>query len=62
MPASSIPGTSSTDLGGRAGRPPDIPEPRARQEIDKLGLIENYGTGLLRIREAYENDPRKPEF
>ncbi len=30
--------------------------------FDKLGLIENYGTGLLRIREAYENDPRKPEF
>lgn len=28
----------------------------------KLGFIENYGTGLQRIREAYENEELKPEF
>ena len=28
----------------------------------KLGFIENYGTGLQRIREAYENEEIKPEF
>ena len=28
----------------------------------KLGFIENYGTGLERIREAYENVELKPEF
>lgn len=28
----------------------------------KLGFIENYGTGLQRIREAYENEEMKPEF
>ena len=28
----------------------------------KLGFIENYGTGLLRIKEAYENEELKPEF
>ena len=28
----------------------------------KLGFIENYGTGLQRIREAYENEELKPDF
>lgn len=28
----------------------------------KLGFIENYGTGLVRIRVAYENEVLKPEF
>lgn len=28
----------------------------------KLGFIENYGTGLRRSREAYENEELKPEF
>lgn len=28
----------------------------------KLGFIENYGTGLQRIRGAYENEELKPEF
>lgn len=28
----------------------------------KLGFIENYGTGLQRIREAYENEALKPAF
>ncbi len=28
----------------------------------KLGFIENYGTGLQRIIEAYENEELKPEF
>ncbi len=28
----------------------------------KLGFIENYGTGLQRIREVYENEELKPEF
>lgn len=28
----------------------------------KLGFIENYGKGLLRIKEAYENEELKPEF
>lgn len=30
--------------------------------IYKLDFIENYGTGLLRIKEAYENEELKPEF
>lgn len=28
----------------------------------KLGFIENYGTDLQRIKEAYENEELKPEF
>lgn len=27
--------------------------------LEKLGMIENYGTGLLRFREAYEDEGRK---
>jgi len=30
--------------------------------LHRLGFIENYGTGLQRIREAYENEELKPEF
>ena len=30
--------------------------------LNKLGYIENYGTGIQRIMEAYKNTDCKPEF
>ena len=36
--------------------------PKLLAILYRLGYIENYGTGLERIREAYENVELKPEF
>lgn len=30
--------------------------------FDKLGMIENFGTGILRTLDAYANEQRKPLF
>lgn len=30
--------------------------------FDKLGLIENFGTGMSRTFDAYKNEDRKPVF
>lgn len=30
--------------------------------LAKLDFIENYGTGILRIQEAYKNEDKKPDF
>lgn len=36
--------------------------PKLVHIFDKLGLIENFGTGIPRTKEAYENEEVNPEF